>query len=66
MVKCQVCKQNEAIWAAQFLGEDVPTFSFLGSHVRGFAVVKVCDTCKEINHEGIIEKAINLKGHKRA
>ena len=45
--KCQLCKINEAEWAMQFIGEDKPTFSFLGSHYRGFAVTKVCDECKE-------------------
>ena len=48
MMKCQVCKRNEAIWAMQYIGEDRPTFSTLGSHYRGFKVTKVCDECKEI------------------
>lgn len=63
MAKCQVCKKNEAIWAAQFIGEDVPTFSTLGSHYRGFPVVKVCDICKEINTEGIIKKFEKVHTH---
>ena len=45
--RCQVCHQNEAIWAMQYVGEDTPTFSTLGSHYRGFRVTKVCDGCRE-------------------
>lgn len=63
MAKCQVCKQNKAAWAAQFIEENIPTFSLLGSHYRGFAVVKVCDTCKEVNHEGIFERFVNPLNH---
>ena len=47
MAKCRVCKQEEAIWAMQYIGEDVPTFSRIGSHYRGFGVVKLCDNCKK-------------------
>ena len=45
--KCQVCKQQEAVWAMQYIGEDVPSFYTLGSHIRGFRVTKVCDKCRE-------------------
>lgn len=45
MSKCQICKQNEATWAMQFVGEDHPSFSFLGWHYRGFKVTKVCGDC---------------------
>ena len=45
--RCEICKEREAIWAMQYVGEDTPTFSTLGSHYRGFRVVKVCDECKE-------------------
>lgn len=48
MAKCQLCKRDEAIWAMQYIGEDTPTFTTLGSHYRGFRVTKVCDDCKEI------------------
>ena len=43
--KCQICRKREAEWAMQYIGEDTPTFSTLGSHYRGFKVVKVCDEC---------------------
>jgi hypothetical protein len=62
MIHCQVCKKREAIWATQFIGENIPTFSLLGSHVRGFSVVKVCDVCKEINREGIFQKFVDPTG----
>jgi len=44
---CQICKAGEALWALQYVGENTPTFSTLGSHYRGFAVTKVCDGCKD-------------------
>ena len=47
MPRCQLCLQNEAMWAMQYVGDDKPTFTLLGSHYRGFRVVKVCDACKE-------------------
>lgn len=31
----------------QFIGEEKPTFSTLGSHYRGFPVLKICDECRE-------------------
>lgn len=55
-MKCQVCRLNEAQYAAQKIAEEAFTFSLLGSHYRGFKVVKVCATCKEINQEGIEKK----------
>ena len=47
MTKCQVCKARHAVWAMQYIAEDKPTFSTLGSHYRGFHVTKICDDCKE-------------------
>jgi hypothetical protein len=44
--KCQNCHEHEAIWAMQFVGQDTPTYSRLGSHYRGFRVTKLCDECK--------------------
>lgn len=32
----------------QFMGENTPTFSALGWHYRGWAITKVCDSCKDI------------------
>lgn len=47
--KCQVCKQNEAIWAMQYMdGPDKPpVFMCPGWHYRGWKVTKVCDECKD-------------------
>lgn len=48
MTKCQLCKRTEADWAMQFIGEERPTFTTLGSHYRGFAVTKVCSDCQAV------------------
>lgn len=46
--KCTRCKQNEAVYAMQHIGEDKPSFYALGWHVRGFKVVaKVCQACAD-------------------
>ena len=45
---CQLCQANEATCAMQFIGEARPSFSWLGSHYRGFPVTKVCDDCAEL------------------
>ena len=47
-MKCKVCKHAEAEWAWQPWGPGNSHLSFtvLGSHYRGFPVVKVCDFCK--------------------
>lgn len=53
--KCECCKAEEAIYALQFVASDDPTFSTLGSHVRGFPVVaKVGDKCAELIRDGVI------------
>jgi len=56
ITKCQVCKRNDAMLAAQKVAEDSFTFSMLGSHYRGFKVVKVCHYCANLNVEGIEKK----------
>lgn len=46
---CTQCKRDPAEWALQYIAEDRPTFSTLGSHVRGFRIVaRLCWNCKEI------------------
>lgn len=54
MEKCKCC-DNEAEWAWQPFGpgESPDTFSLLGSHYRGFSVIKICDTCKQNAQAGI-------------
>jgi len=44
--KCQICKKNEAVYAMQYIAEEKPSFYRLGSHIRGFLVIKVCDNCR--------------------
>ena len=48
MTKCAVCNVNEAEFAWQPLGpgENADVFTTLGSHYRGFPVVKICDKCR--------------------
>lgn len=47
-MKCKVCKKQEAIWAWQPFGPDecIDSFVVLGSHYRGFPIVKICNDCK--------------------
>ena len=45
---CQVCKQAEAIYAMQYIGEEKPSFYRLGYHMRGFTMTKVCAECAEL------------------
>jgi hypothetical protein len=51
MTKCAICHTNEAIHAWQPFGPDTGTarhglsFAALGSHYRGFPVIKVCQPC---------------------
>ena len=43
------CPHTESwVWAAQWMnGTNFPaTFSFLGSHYRGYPLVKMCSVCK--------------------
>ena len=47
MRKCERCEQRPAEWALQYIGDDRPTFTTLGSHYRGFRLTKLCDLCKE-------------------
>lgn len=47
-MKCSICKNNPVLWAWQPLGpaENADCFTSLGYHYRGFAVYKVCDSCR--------------------
>ncbi len=60
MTKCQECKNKEAVFAKQYIASDEPTYSTLGSHYRGFKVVKVCEDCANgiTSPESKPEKAI--------
>ena len=43
---CQQCKAQPAAWAVQDIAGEL-SVSMLGNHYRGFAVVKMCDSCKD-------------------
>ena len=62
MPKCEICKENEAEWAMQYIASDTPTFSFLGWHYRGFQVTKVCDSCREKLERRIAETMLDEDG----
>lgn len=49
MTTCKRCNKREAIWAMQYMDgpNKPPSFSFLGSHYRGYKVTKVCDPCRQ-------------------
>lgn len=47
MTTCQRCKQRPAVWAVQDVAGEF-TVTTLGSHYRGFKVVKMCDECKTV------------------
>ena len=55
MTKCEACKINEATWAWQPFGpgEQAYVFTTLGSHYRGFPVIKVCADCQKDAAEGL-------------
>ncbi len=46
-LRCRICRVERAEWAWQPCGPGiVMCFMLLGSHYRGYPVVKVCDSCK--------------------
>lgn len=51
--RCVRCKSPEAIWAVQPWGPDERvTVTTLGSHYRGFPVIKLCDECLQTLRSG--------------
>jgi hypothetical protein len=64
MAKCAVifCEQ-ERTWVWQPAGPSEQTLCFVlpGSHYRGFAVIPVCDACKQALERGM-EKVIVYHG----
>jgi hypothetical protein len=65
-MKCHACHQEEAQWAWQPFGPDETpeSFQLLGSHYRGFPVVKVCSTCKSAFQTGDFVVRFTYKGHR--
>jgi hypothetical protein len=49
MTKCQICKKSTVAWAWQPFGPDsyIQRCTTLGSHYRGFPVIKICDNCRD-------------------
>lgn len=65
-MKCHACHQEEAQWAWQPFGPGTTpnSFQLLGSHYRGFPVVKVCSTCKSAFQTGDFVVRFTYKGHR--
>lgn len=65
-MKCQACHEQAAEWAWQPFGpnESPDSFMALGSHYRGFPVVKVCDMCKSAFQTGDFIVHFSYKGHR--
>lgn len=38
---------HEPIWALQYIGDNTPCFYKLGSHIRGFGLIRLCDQCAD-------------------
>lgn len=66
-MKCQICheKGQYAEWAWQPFGpnETPDSFMLLGSHYRGFLVIKVCGTCRSAIQTGDFEVRFTYQGH---
>ena len=65
-MKCHSCHEQEAQWAWQPFGPDETpeSFQLLGSHYRGFPVIKVCSTCKSAFQTGDFVVRFTYKGHR--
>ena len=64
-MKCHACHEEDAQWAWQPFGPDktLDSFQLLGSHYRGFPIVKVCSTCKSAFQTGDFVVRFTCKGH---
>lgn len=64
-MKCRICKDEEASWAWQPFGpgETPNEYALLGSHTRGFPVIKVGDVCKNAFQTADFEVQFEYKGH---
>jgi len=43
--KCELCHDEEAVYAMQYIASIEPSLYTLGSHIRGFPVLRVCSKC---------------------
>lgn len=58
---CEICRSkeidergrliHEPVWAMQYIASDMPSFYRLGSHIRGFGLIRICDKCRQ-KHKG--------------
>jgi hypothetical protein len=64
-MKCQICRDEEAQWAWQPFGpgETANEYTLLGSHARGFPVIKVGDLCRSAFQTGDFIVKFEYKGH---
>lgn len=54
MIKCQIYPCDEALWAFQPFGpsENIAHMAMLGSHYRGFPVIKIGDEARQMIEAG--------------
>lgn len=52
--KCELCHEEEAVYALQYIASDEPSFYTLGEHIRGFRVTRVGSACAWKIREGFI------------
>src|SRR5712692_8231990 len=65
-MRCHACHEEGAQWAWQPFGPDETpeSFQLVGSHYRGFPVIKVCSTCKSAFQTGDFVVRFTYKGHR--
>ncbi|SRR6266700_5307717 len=65
-MKCQICHDEQAEWAWQPWGpnETSDSYALLGSHYRGFPIIKVGSVCKNAFQSGDFEVGFEYKGHR--
>src|SRR6266498_1969215 len=63
-MKCQMCQCEQAVWAWQPLGpsETPDSYALIGSHARGFPIIKVCSSCKSAFQTGDFPVHFEYKG----
>jgi hypothetical protein len=55
---CTQCNERPAIWALQYVGDDRPTLTTLGSHYRGWRIVaRLCSECAEEVTRGVVSQS---------
>lgn len=60
---CTQCNERPAIWALQYVGDDRPTLTTLGSHYRGWRIVaRLCSECAEEVSRGVVLEDTMLVG----